>query len=361
MMPDTKFWNEKRVMVTGHTGFNGAWLVTWLSSLGADVCGYSLAPEGDRNLWTDLQIDDRVDSVIGDINDTAKLEKLFERFEPEIIFHLAAQSLVLRSYDAPKETFASNVLGIVSLLDVVRRHTSVSAVVIATSDKCYDNQELDHPFDESDRFGGRDPYSASKGCAEITAASMRMSYFHPHVKNGHQAQIATVRAGNVIGGGDWSENRIIPDIIKGCLGPDQSAIIRSPASVRPWQHVLEPLCGYILLAEKLFEGDSEYSDGWNFGPGTASEKPVLSLAERLVSALGKGELIVQGSNNAPHEAKFLRLNAEKAQSQLGWQPKLGVDQTVSFTADWYARWAKGEPVLKITQQQIEAYQASSGH
>ncbi len=360
MMPDPKFWHGKRVLVTGHTGFKGAWLVTWLSAMGAKVCGYSLDPEGDRNLWVDLEIEDRVESVIGDINDTAKLDQLFEQFQPEIVFHLAAQSLVLRSYEEPIETFSSNVLGVISLLDIVRRHASISAVVIATSDKCYDNQDLDQPFDESDRFGGRDPYSASKGCAEIAAASMRMSFFHPHAVDGHPAQIATVRAGNVIGGGDWSDNRIIPDIIKGCLGEDKQAIIRSPASIRPWQHVLEPLCGYVLLAEQLSAGGEGFADGWNFGPGTESEQPVLALAERIVAALGEGDLIVQGNKNAPHEAKFLRLNAGKAQSELDWQPRLDFDQTVSFTADWYARWAQGEPARAITEDQIETFCAGSG-
>jgi len=358
MMPAPEFWQGKRVLVTGHTGFKGAWLVTWLSALGADVCGYALAPEGEHNLWVDLKIEDRVQSVIGDINDTEKFDTLCGQFQPDVIFHLAAQSLVLRSYENPIETFSSNVLGIVSLLEIVRRHSCVASVVIATSDKCYDNQELDQPFSEDDRFGGRDPYSASKGCAEITAASLRMSFFQPHVADGHPAQIATVRAGNVIGGGDWSDNRIIPDIIRGCLGPDKKAIIRSPASVRPWQHVLEPLSGYILLAEQLSTDKAAFSDGWNFGPGTASEQPVLALAETLVSTLGTGELVVQSNQQAPHEAKFLRLNANKAQTQLGWQPKMNFEQTVSMTADWYARWADGEPVRDITEQQVHAYQGS---
>lgn len=358
MMPNPDFWRDKRVLVTGHTGFKGAWLVTWLSTMGATVCGYSLAPEGERNLWVDLEMEDRIDSVIADINDTATMDDVFARFQPEIVFHLAAQSLVLRSYEQPIETFASNVLGVVSLLDIVRRHTCVSAVIIATSDKCYDNQELDAPFNEDDRFGGRDPYSASKGCAEIAAASMRLSFFHPHAVDGHPAQIATVRAGNVIGGGDWSDNRIIPDIIKGCLGPEQKAIIRSPASVRPWQHVLEPLCGYVLLAERLSAGKHEFADGWNFGPGTDSERPVLSLAEHIVDALGTGELVIQGNRNAPHEAKLLRLNASKARSLLDWNPQLDFEQTVSFTANWYARWARGDAARAITENQIETYSAS---
>ena len=209
-------------------------------------------------------------------------------------------------------------------------------------------------------FGGRDPYSASKGAAEIAAASMRMSFFQPHAPNGHRSQIATVRAGNVIGGGDWSDNRIIPDIIRGCLGPEEKAIIRSPASVRPWQHVLEPLRGYILLAEQLSTGNSDAAEGWNFGPGTESEQSVLSLAESLVSALGTGELLIQSKKNAPHEAKFLRLNASKAAAQLSWRPSLNFEETVSLTADWYVRWANGEPVRAITERQIETYLDDAG-
>ena len=223
MIPDKQFWHGKRVLVTGHTGFKGAWLVNWLVGMGSHVCGYALAPEGESNLWVDLALEDSVESVIGDINDARKLNEVFQRFQPEIVFHLAAQSLVLQSYDTPVETFASNVLGVVSLLNIARQHDSVAA----TSDKCYDNQDLDQPFDESDRFGGRDPYSASKGCAEIAAASMRLSFFQPGAPNGHRAQIATVRAGNVIGGGDWSANRLVPDIIRGCLHEQGEAIIRS--------------------------------------------------------------------------------------------------------------------------------------
>lgn len=355
MIPNQQFWCGKHVLVTGHTGFKGAWLANWLLGLGAKVCGYAHAPEGENNLWVDLALEDSVESVIGDINDTRKLSQVFQSFQPEIVFHLAAQSLVLESYDAPIETFASNVLGVVSLLDIARQHDSVSAIVIATSDKCYDNQDLDQPFDETDRFGGRDPYSASKGCAEIAAASMRLSFFQPGAPNGHRAQVATVRAGNVIGGGDWSANRLVPDIIRGCLNDPREAIIRSPASVRPWQHVLEPLCGYVLLAEKLCSGSTQYADGWNFGPGPLSEQPVLTVAESLISNFEDAQLIVQGDKNAPHEAKFLRLNAQKAQNELGWRPKLGFEETVSFTADWYARWSRGEAARAITEEQIAAY------
>lgn len=355
MIPDPQFWRGKRVLVTGHTGFKGAWLVKWLRDMGSTVCGYALEPEGEKNLWVDLSLEDSIESVIGDINDTSKLHSIFKRFQPEIVLHLAAQSLVLDSYERPIETFASNVMGVVALLDVARQHDSIVAIVIATSDKCYDNQELDHPFDETDRFGGRDPYSASKGCAEIAAASMRLSFFQPGASNGHRAQIATVRAGNVIGGGDWSDNRLVPDIIRGCLDAKREVIIRSPASIRPWQHVLEPLCGYLLLAEKLYSGTTQYSDGWNFGPGPSNEQTVLTVAEQLVAHFEGASLNVQGDKSAPHEAKFLRLNASKAQSELSWKPKLGFEETISFTADWYARWSRGESAKTITEEQISAY------
>lgn len=357
MMPDRDFWRDRKVLVTGHTGFKGAWLCAWMVELGAKVCGFSHAPEGEHNLWQDLALEGDVTSIIGDINDQSALHDLFKRHQPEVVFHLAAQSLVRRSYKRPVETFASNVVGVVSLLDVVRQHDCVEAVVIATSDKCYENDEQDRPFKEDDRFGGRDPYSASKGCAEIAAASMRMSYFNPHVANGHAAQVATVRAGNVIGGGDWSEDRLVPDIVRGCLGPAKEAIIRSPQSVRPWQHVLEPLSGYIRLAEALSNTEGDFADGWNFGPGKSSEQPVIDVAEALVQSIGVGKLTIDQDPNAPHEAKLLRLDASKAKQRLRWRPVLNFQETLSMTAAWYARWSKGEAAQVLTREQIKYFTA----
>lgn len=355
MMPDRDFWRDRKVLITGHTGFKGAWLSAWMADLGAHVCGFAHAPEGEHNLWQDLKIEDRVKSVIGDLNDQVALHALFTSFQPDIVFHLAAQSLVRRSYRAPVETFTSNVVGTVSLLDVVRQHDCVKVVVVATSDKCYENDELDRPFSEEDRFGGRDPYSASKGCTEIATASMRMSYFKPFVSDGHSAGVASVRAGNVIGGGDWSEDRLVPDIVRGVLGPAGEAIIRSPHSIRPWQHVLEPLSGYIRLAETLHGDGAGFAEGWNFGPGTASEQPVAKVAAGLVDAIGQGKLTIQQDPNAPHEAKFLRLDASKAQARLGWRPVLNFADTLAMTADWYARWSRGEAARDITIEQIHHY------
>ncbi|MBC58711.1 MAG: CDP-glucose 4,6-dehydratase [Confluentimicrobium sp.] len=353
MTPD--FWQDRRVLITGHTGFKGAWLAAWLDMLKARISGFALAPEGLPNLWSLLVLDDRIAQTIADINDRAALDAALARDRPEIVFHFAAQSLVRRSYHLPVETFAANVLGVVSLLQAVARAPSVRAVVIATSDKCYENLERAEPYTEADRFGGRDPYSASKGCAEIAAAAMRQSFFRPHAPEGHPARIATVRAGNVIGGGDWSEDRLVPDIIRGCLGPEQRAIIRAPRSIRPWQHVLEPLAGYMALAEKLHSGEEGFDSGWNFGPGAENERPVIALAQGLVETLGRGRLEVVENPNAPHEARILRLDASKAQRQLGWTPTLDFSQTLSMTADWYARWAAGAQAADVTRQQIQAF------
>lgn len=356
MTPD--LWKGRSVLVTGHTGFKGAWLCAWLDQLGAKVSGYSLAPEGEHNLWTDLDLNDRVHSIIADINDAEALQKCLATQKPEVIFHFAAQSLVRRSYRDPVETFEANVVGVVSLLKAVAQTPSVKAVVVATSDKCYENLERDIPYAEDDRFGGRDPYSASKGCAEIAAAAMRQSFFAPYAHGGHTARIATVRAGNVIGGGDWSEDRLVPDIIRGALQGDGNVVIRSPGAIRPWQHVLEPLSGYVLLAEHLLNDEAGFDEGWNFGPGPDSEQPVIDVANGLVAALKKGRIDVQENPNALHEAKILRLDATRAQRELGWQPRLGFEDTLAFTADWYARWVNGEPASAITRSQIEAYTQS---
>lgn len=351
-------WKDRRVLVTGHTGFKGAWLCAWLDQMGAKLSGFSLAPEGEHNLWVDLAMQDRVASTIADINDAAALEKCLTDNQPEVVFHFAAQSLVRRSYRDPVDTFSANVVGVISLLKIIAQTPSVKAVVIATSDKCYENLEREAPYSEEDRFGGRDPYSASKGCAEIAAAAMRQSFFAPYAHEGHSARVATVRAGNVIGGGDWSEDRLVPDIIRGALKGDGTVIIRSPGAIRPWQHVLEPLSGYVQLAEHLLSGEAGYDVGWNFGPGPESEQPVLDVAKALIGALKTGHLDVQENPNAPHEAKILRLDASKAERELGWQPRLGFEETVSLTADWYARWHKGEPVSAITASQIEAFSQS---
>ena len=354
MSPD--FWSGKRVLVTGHTGFKGAWLSFWLAEMGADVTGFALAPETDPNLSVLLDLNGWINSRIADINDAAAVANVLQEAKPEIIFHLAAQALVRRSYSQPAETFATNVVGLVNLLHAASESDSVKAVVIATSDKCYENREWMWGYRENDPMGGHDPYSASKGCAELAAASMRRSYFGA---GGHPAQIATVRAGTVVGGGDWSDDRLIPDIVRGCLGDSGCVELRSPNSVRPWQHVLEPLCGYMQLAEQLANesaNDREgFDSGWNFGPDRSDERPVVDVATAVVDALGRGRVDIASDAPELHEAKMLRLDSSKARTDLGWRPALSFDDTVRLTADWYGKWSHGSSVPDLCRNQIQTY------
>ena len=348
------FWNGRKVLVTGHTGFKGAWLCQWLTLLGARVSGFARAPRGDLNLWT-LVDNGEVRDHRGNICDLNVLESVLSEERPEIIFHLAAQSLVRSSYRDPIETFETNVMGVVKLLDAVRRAPSVRSLVNVTSDKCYENVEQIWGYRENDPMGGRDPYSASKGCSELVTASMRRSFFRPYAEGVQSScRIATARAGNVIGGGDWSEDRLVPDIVRGCLGEEQTVEIRSPHSLRPWQHVLEPLRGYLMLAEQLTEGTVSADEGWNFGPDRHDERPVIEVARAIVAALGRGTINVSEVPQNFHEAKLLRLDSSKAR-QLGWQPRLSFDETVAMTARWYGKWAAGEGAADLCTTQISEY------
>jgi CDP-glucose 4,6-dehydratase len=347
------FWQGRRVFLTGHTGFKGAWAAAWLSRMGAEVTGYSLAPETDPNLWT-LLAPPEVRSVIADLNDRVALDAALAGARPEVILHLAAQALVRRSYRDPVGTFASNVLGTVQLLDAARACDGLRAIVVATSDKAYDNVEQIWGYRETDPMGGRDPYSASKGACEIAARSMALSFFAPH--GPHPARVATVRAGNVIGGGDWSEDRLIPDIVRGCLGPAGAVTLRAPNSVRPWQHVLEPLRGYLMVAERLHAGDDTAADGWNFGPDRRDERAVIEVAEAIVGALGQGRIVIDEAQATVHEARLLRLDCTKARLGLGWIPKLGFAECAGLTADWYGAWANGADPLALTLSQIGTYE-----
>ncbi len=352
MTPD--FWRGRRVLLTGHTGFKGAWLSLWLARMGAKVTGLSLAPESKPSLW-DLLALDAVDSHIGTITDAALVQNVMDQAQPEVVLHLAAQSLVRRSYRDPMDTFATNVLGTVSVLQAAAKTESVQSVVVVSSDKCYENLERDAPYREDDRMGGRDPYSASKGCTELAAASMRQSFFAPYAANGHAARVGSGRAGNVIGGGDWSEDRLIPDIIRGCLGAEGKVTLRSPGSIRPWQHVLEPLWGYLLLAEHLANGTPGADTGWNFGPDLADERPVGEVAEAVVTALGQGQIVIDPAGANLHEAKILRLDSAKARS-LGWSPRLNFEQTARLTAEWYGGWAQGQSARTLCDAQLDHYE-----
>lgn len=351
-----EFWSGRRVLVTGHTGFKGAWACEWLLGMGAEVSGFARTPLDDA-LYLKLGLDGRMRSVIADIIDQEAVPNLLAEAQPEIVLHMAAQALVRRSYKDPVDTFQSNVTGTVNLLHAISQAPSVKAVVVVTSDKAYENREWPWGYRESDAMGGRDPYSASKGCTELAASSMRRSYFAPYAVNGHPARIGCARAGNVIGGGDWSEDRLVPDIVRGCLGPGGKVEIRAPRAVRPWQHVMEPLRGYFMLAEALAAGQEGADDGWNFGPDRRDERPVLEVARALVKGLGQGEIVVAEDPTAPHEAHHLTLDNSKARAGLGWTPALSFDETVSMTADWYAAAHQGADAATLCRDQIAAFTA----
>jgi CDP-glucose 4,6-dehydratase len=357
MTPD--FWNGRPVLVTGHTGFKGAWAAEWLLSMGARVSGLALAPE-DGALFTALGLEGRMESVFADLCDQEAIVALLARAEPEIVIHMAAQALVRRSYGEPYETFRTNVAGTAALLHAISGARSVKAVVVVTSDKAYENREWAWGYRETDALGGRDPYSASKACTELAAASMRASYFQPYATKGHPAGIATARAGNVIGGGDWSADRLVPDIVRGCLGAEGAVTIRSPRAVRPWQHVLEPLRGYFSLAEAVVRDRDRFAEAWNFGPDRVDERPVLDVARAVIDRLGKGRLVVEEDPDAPHEAFHLTLDNSKARARLGWTPSLAFEDGIALTADWYRRADVGEDARALTLEQIAGYSERTG-
>lgn len=343
----------KTILVTGHTGFKGSWLSLWLHDLGAKVVGAALPPETEPSLFDVAGISRFVDHNLIDVRDQAAVHALVRRVEPEIVFHLAAQSLVRRSYAAPVETFMTNVMGTAHVLDAVRDVPSVKAVVVVTSDKCYENHEWPYGYRESDAMGGADPYSASKGAAEVVTGSFRRSFFG---KPG-AAQIGSGRAGNVVGGGDWSQDRLIPDIVRAVM-KDEPVVIRNPGATRPWQHVLEPLYGYMLLAGRMLKDGPAFAEGWNFGPDSSSIVPVRELAGLLASAWGKGAPRFEFGTPLPqpHEAHTLSLDISKARSRLNWRPKLTLSDTVSLTVDWYkAQLAGGKAMEVVTRQQINGY------
>jgi len=345
------FYRGKKVLVTGHTGFKGGWLASWLKLLGANVIGFALPPETDPNLFTAAGIAEGMTSIFGDIRDLPALSAVFKQHKPEIVIHNAAQPLVRRSYREPVETYATNVMGTVHVLDAARHTASVRALVVVTSDKCYDNREWFWGYREADAMGGHDPYSSSKGAAELVTAGYRKSFFS---QNG-SAGVGSARAGNVIGGGDWSEDRLVPDIVRG-ISSGEPVVIRRPQSVRPWQHVLEPLRGYLVIAQRLFEGGRIYADGWNLGPRDEDAIPVSDLAQRMISLWGKGELKIELDPAAVHEAQYLRLSCDKARTQLGWRPLLTLDEALAWTVEWYRSYYRNPgTACSTTLAQIERY------
>lgn len=344
-------WNNRKVLVTGHTGFKGSWLTFWLNKLGAEVCGYALEPESSPNLFDGLRLDDLIESNIGDIRDLNNFETVLNRFQPEVVFHLAAQSLVRRSYRSPVETYSTNVLGTVNVLDAIRRSNSVRATVVVTTDKVYENKEKATGYAEDERLGGFDPYSNSKACAELVVSSYRDSFLAATGR-----LIATARAGNVIGGGDWSEDRLLPDVFRALIF-GKELLIRNPASVRPWQHTLEPLAGYLLLGEKLLLGNKEFATAWNFGPRNEDSQEVGFVLQRIRQMWDEDIKwqIVDGDN--PHETSILKLDSTKAKTELGWLPKLDLDNALKLTADWYRDFGRGADLRDVTRNQIEFYES----
>jgi CDP-glucose 4,6-dehydratase len=348
------FWKSKRVFLTGHTGFKGSWLSLWLLSMGAEVSGYSLAPSTNPNLYTAIALDKDMASTIADVRDAEALERAMRSFRPEIVIHMAAQPLVRYSYEVPIETYATNVMGTVHLLNAVRHTPEVRVVVNVTSDKCYENREWVWPYREDEAMGGHDPYSSSKGCAELVTSAFRRSYFHPDKYSEHRVAITSGRAGNVIGGGDWALDRIVPDMARS-FSAGKPVIIRNPRAVRPWQHVLEPLSGYLTLTERSF-ADASITGAWNFGPSESDSQPVRYLADSIVRLWGNGAKWESGeSGQAVHEAHLLNLDSSKARTLLGWRPRWRLDEALANTVGWYREYYGGGDAQTVSLNQIKDY------
>jgi len=352
-----RYWAGKRVFITGHTGFKGSWLSLMLSELGAEVTGYSLAPETSPSLFKLAGVEDVVaKSLIADVRDAERLARELRQARPDMVFHLAAQPLVRHSYERPVETYATNVMGTVHLLEAVRCAGSVKAAVVVTSDKCYENREWSHPYRECDTMGGHDPYSSSKGCSELVVAAYRNSYFQKgSIFDG--PLVASVRAGNVIGGGDWSADRLVPDLVR-AFETKNRPVIRSPAAVRPWQHVLEALSGYIVVAQRLLAGEAPIADAWNFGPGEDDAQTVGWIVQRMANSWGIAGDYDNFKGAIPHEANVLRLDTSKARALLGWHPRLKLADAIDLTVEWHKSVAAGANARDVTCRQIHQYFAS---
>ena len=354
---NSDFWHGKRVLLTGHTGFKGSWLSLWLQSMGAQVTGYALAPPTNPSLFDMADVGKGMTSVIGDIRDLANLQSVFAEHQPEIVIHMAAQPLVRYSYQNPVETYATNVMGTVHLLEAVRNTPGVKAVVNITTDKCYENREWVWGYRENEPMGGRDPYSNSKGCAELVTSAYRQSYFAPEKYARHKVAIASARAGNVIGGGDWSEDRLIPDAIK-AFEAKEPLIIRNPLATRPWQYVLEPLSGYLVLAQALYTEGAKVDGGWNFGPRDEDARSVQEVINLLIKNWGSVASWTQDQSEQPHEAHSLKLDCSKARQYLNWVPRWSLEQAIENITQWQRAFQGLLDMRLVSQQQIEAYQKS---
>ena len=345
---DKDFWQGKRVFLTGHTGFKGSWLSLWLSSLGAEVKGYALNPPTSPSLFNEAKVSSIIDSQIGDIRDQNALHESMTGFSPDILIHMAAQSLVRYSYEAPIETYEVNVIGTAKVLEVARSCPNLKAIVNITTDKCYENDGRSEGYKENDPMGGHDPYSSSKGCSELVTSAYRRSFLQEQ-----GVGLASVRAGNVIGGGDWADDRLIPDILRS-FEKNEPVVIRNPKATRPWQHVLEPLSGYLILAQKLYKNQEEYAEGWNFGPNEQDVKPVDWILDKMISKWPNSSWEFDRNSN-PHEADFLKLDIVKAESKLGWQPVWELSHTLEKIIGWHRAWLDKEDVQAISLAEIEEY------
>ena len=347
-MIDQNFWKGKRVFLTGHTGFKGSWLSLWLSSLGVEVKGYALNPPTSPSLFNEARVASLVDSQIADIRDQDALYQSMTVFNPDILIHMAAQPLVRYSYEAPIETYEVNVIGTAKVLEVARSCPNLKAIVNITTDKCYENNERSEGYKEDDPMGGHDPYSSSKGCAELVTSAYRRSFMQEQ-----GIDLASVRAGNVIGGGDWADDRLIPDILRS-FEKNEPVVIRNPKATRPWQHVLEPLSGYLILAEKLYKNQKEYAEGWNFGPNEKDVKPVDWILDKMI-AKWPGSSWKLDANSNPHEADFLKLDISKAEFKLGWTPVWELSQTLKRIINWHQAWLNKKDMQTVCLAEIEEY------
>ena len=354
------FWQGRKVFLTGHTGFKGGWLALWLQHLGAEVTGYALAPAEGPNLFELLHHDQPLRSLIADIRDGAALRQALQDSEAEVVLHLAAQPLVRRSYQDPVETYSTNVMGSVNLLEAVRACPRVRSAVVVTSDKCYENNEWAWGYRESDAMGGHDPYSNSKGCTELVAAAYRSSFFHPAAHGRHGVALATARAGNVIGGGDWAADRLVPDLLR-AFAAGQPALIRNPSAVRPWQHVLEPLHGYLLLAQNLALQGPRWGQAWNFGPADTDTRTVGAIADQLAGLWGGPARWTTDGQDHPHEAHWLKLDCSKARQELGWLPRWNLERALREIIAWHQAAAAGADMRSFSLQQIQQYETTTHH
>ena len=351
---ETSFWKGKKVLITGHTGFKGSWMSLFLAGLGARIYGYSLAPPTEPNLFTIANIrEDLQDHQVADVRDFEKMSGYIQKIEPEIIFHMAAQPLVRDSYKIPIETYDINVMGTVKLLEAARMCKSVRVIVNITTDKVYENKEWEWPYRENDRLGGYDPYSNSKACSELVTSAYTSSYFNASEYDSHGVAIATARAGNVIGGGDFATDRLVPDILRSFMNREMVSI-RSPHAVRPWQHVLEPLSGYFMLAEALYQTGAEFNGSFNFGPGNDGFKPVSYIVNKLVE-LWPEKVSLETTSSNLHEASILKLDYSKAKVRLNWQPRLSLDEALTWIIAWASAYRDGKEIRQVCLDQIEAF------